>query len=123
MEHNIKKIRKQHGDTLKELAKKINYDYSNLSKIERGIYTPSLTLLNKISNIYNVDLHYLLELDRNNKYTKNEEDFIHDIDLESQELLQKYNLILDGKSATQDELELVIQVIRKLREALEKVKK
>ncbi|MBF7150821.1 helix-turn-helix transcriptional regulator [Bacillus toyonensis] len=119
MEHKIKKIRKQHGDTLKELAKKINYDYSNLSKIERGIYAPSLNLMKKISNVYNVNLHSLLELDQDDD-TVNEKDFIHDISLDSKELLQKYNLILDGKPATQEELELVIQIIRKLRETLEK---
>ncbi|QIW22473.1 helix-turn-helix domain-containing protein [Bacillus thuringiensis] len=122
MEHKIKQIRKKHGDTLKELAKKINYDYSNLSKIERGIYDPSLNLLKKISNIYNVDLQCLLELDQNDYCPVDEKDFIHDISLNSKELLKKYNLILDGKPATPDELELIIQIIRKLRETLEKTK-
>ncbi|WP_410255766.1 helix-turn-helix domain-containing protein [Bacillus cereus] len=48
MNSKIKELRKKNGDTLKSLAEKINYDYSNLSKIERGIYTPSLTLLKKL---------------------------------------------------------------------------
>ncbi|EEM99030.1 transcriptional regulator [Bacillus thuringiensis IBL 4222] len=52
----------------------------------------------------------------------NEKEFILDINLNSQELLKKYNLILDGKLATEDEIELVVQIIRKLRETLEKKK-
>ncbi|CDN39599.1 helix-turn-helix domain-containing protein [Bacillus thuringiensis] len=45
MHVRIKEIRKEFGDTLQNLAQKIDYDYSNLSKVERGIYTPSLEFL------------------------------------------------------------------------------
>lgn len=48
----IREIRKQKGDTLKELADKVQYDFSNLSKIERGQVKPSIKLLSKIADIY-----------------------------------------------------------------------
>ncbi|UYX52216.1 helix-turn-helix domain-containing protein [Bacillus thuringiensis] len=120
MGHRIKEVRKQNGDTLKTLAEKINYDYSNLSKIERGIYNPSLTLLQKISNIYTVDIEYLIGFEPKDNCLDDEKQFIRDINLNSRDLPKKYNLILDGKPASEDELELIIQVIRKLREAIEK---
>ncbi|EOO22984.1 hypothetical protein ICM_06207 [Bacillus cereus BAG1X2-3] len=122
MGHRIKEVRKKNGDTLKILAHKINYDYSNLSKIERGIYNPSLTLLEKIANIYAVDIKYLLGLEQKDECSVDENQFIKDIDLDSTDMLKKYNLILDGKPATKDEVELIIQVIRKLRETLQKQK-
>ncbi|AFU17303.1 transcriptional regulator (plasmid) [Bacillus thuringiensis MC28] len=122
MKHKIKEVRKKNGDTLKTLANKINYDYSNLSKIERGIYNPSLTLLKKIADIYAVDIKYLLGLEQEDKRLLDENQFIRDIDLNSTDLLKKYSLMLDGKPATNDEVELVIQVIRKLRETLQKQK-
>ncbi|MEB4819580.1 helix-turn-helix transcriptional regulator [Bacillus toyonensis] len=122
MKHKIKEVRKKNGDTLKTLANKINYDYSNLSKIERGIYNPSLTLLQKIADIYAVDIKYLLGLEQEDKRLLDENQFIRDIDLNSTDLLKKYSLMLDGKPATNDEVELVIQVIRKLRETLQKQK-
>lgn len=122
MRHKIKEVRKKNGDTLKTLANKINYDYSNLSKIERGIYNPSLTLLQKIADIYAVDIKYLLGLEQEDKRSLDENQFISDVDLNSTDLLEKYSLMLDGKPATKDEVELVIQVIRKLRETLQKQK-
>ncbi|MCG7346403.1 helix-turn-helix domain-containing protein [Sporosarcina sp. ACRSL] len=51
----IKQLRKGNKDTLKGLAEKINYDWSNLSKIERGKYGITAELLNDILEIYGVD--------------------------------------------------------------------
>ncbi|MGR5864740.1 helix-turn-helix domain-containing protein [Bacillus cereus] len=41
----------------------MDYDYSNLSKIERGIYKPSLELLDKIATVYNININTLLVSD------------------------------------------------------------
>ncbi|MEK4503515.1 helix-turn-helix domain-containing protein [Bacillus sp. FSL R12-0069] len=56
MRFKIKEIRNKAGDTLQNSAEKINYDYSNLSKFERGVYTPSLNLLHKIATVYNMEI-------------------------------------------------------------------
>ncbi|AKR38903.1 helix-turn-helix transcriptional regulator [Bacillus cereus] len=119
MKNRIKEVRKKNGDTLKDLAKKINYDYSNLSKIERGFYTPSIDLLKRISVIYNVNLQYLIEMDLESDCTSSENLFMQDIYLDSDELFQKYNFILDGKQATVEEMELVIQIIRQIRKLID----
>jgi transcriptional regulator with XRE-family HTH domain len=113
MEFKIKLLRKENGDTLKELANKINYDYSNLSKIERGIYQPSLELLEKVADIYNVPMTYFFEKDN---YTSNEINFIHKVNLNCKDLLKKYDLMLDGKKLSNTEFEFVTNVIRKLRQ-------
>jgi transcriptional regulator with XRE-family HTH domain len=47
----IRQLRKDHKDSLKELAKKVDYDWSNLSKVERGIYGASVDLLKKITGL------------------------------------------------------------------------
>ncbi|HDR8464815.1 TPA: helix-turn-helix transcriptional regulator, partial [Bacillus cereus] len=111
----IKEIRKQFGDTLQSLACKIDYDYSNLSKVERGVYTPSLELLNKIANVYKIeitDLLYQPELhDKKN------------IALEYKNISENYSLQLDGKQISEDELEFLIQSVRLFRHKLEKYKR
>lgn len=56
MRFRIKETRIKFGDTLQSLAEKINYNYSNLSKIERGVYTPTVDLLQKIATVYNVEI-------------------------------------------------------------------
>lgn len=113
MNGKIKVLRIKNNDTLKSLANKINYDYSNLSKIERGIYQPSLDLLGKIANIYNVDMNYFFE--GNNTNTLEESNFMGELDISRKELLKKYNLVLDGKKLSKTEIEFIIEVIRKLR--------
>ncbi|MCD7035855.1 helix-turn-helix transcriptional regulator [Metabacillus sp. GX 13764] len=113
----IKELRKQNGDTLKQLAQKINYDYSNLSKIERGIYKPSLELLSKIAQVYSKDLNYFADYQAD--YTAEERKFIAELELTAEDLTEKYNLALDGKKLTKDELEFIVLLTRNLRKAVD----
>ncbi|MCR6850473.1 helix-turn-helix domain-containing protein [Bacillus sp. IBL03825] len=118
MKYKIKELRKQNGDTLKTLAEKINYDYSNLSKIERGIYTPSLDLLKNISEVYGVEICYLLGSEKQEYSEISGSKSINKIDLNSPELLQRYILMLDGKTITKSEHEFMVEIIRKLRKMI-----
>ena len=114
----IRELRQKKGDTIKELANKIQYDFSNLSKIERGLVTPSLKLLSKIANIYDVHISYFLEEEQ---LTKTEQSLIEDLELSSSELMNKYKFILDGKQVTTQEADFIITMIRKLRETINDV--
>jgi transcriptional regulator with XRE-family HTH domain len=115
----IKELRLKNGDTLKELARKINYDFSYLSKIERGLNIPSISLLKKVSTVYNVNVTYLIENSRDN-YTCEENDFINDLNIDMENILDKYHLTLDGKDITEEEYEFMVDVLRKLRSVLNK---
>lgn len=110
----LKEIRMTNGDTLQSLAKKINYDYSNLSKVERGIYTPSLELLNKIALTYNIELTDLFD----SSYFKHPKD----ISLEDIQTNTKYNLSLDNEVLSDNELDLFVQSIRIFRNKLKDYK-
>lgn len=54
----IREARVKKGLTLEELGEKINFNYSNLSKIERGVRSPTLELLEKLAEFYEVPLSY-----------------------------------------------------------------
>lgn len=56
----IREIRKKNKDTLEDLGKKIDFNYSNLSKIERGDRNPTLEILRSICEVYDVPLSYFL---------------------------------------------------------------
>jgi transcriptional regulator with XRE-family HTH domain len=120
MNYRIKELRKKHRDTLKDLASKLNYDSSNLSKIERGMYEPSIGLLRKVAEIYNVNMNYFFP--EHNGYSSEETNFMGELDICREELVKKYNLMLDGKKLSQTELELVINIIRKLRITIDEYK-
>ncbi|MFT4412599.1 helix-turn-helix domain-containing protein [Fredinandcohnia humi] len=59
----IKALRLQHGLTLKELGEEISFNYSNLSKIERGIRKPTVEFLEKLTNFYKVDISYFFDIE------------------------------------------------------------
>lgn len=56
----LKKLRKLHNFTQKQLADYLEIDQSNFSKIENGKRNLNLTLANKICNLYNCSHEYLL---------------------------------------------------------------
>ncbi|MDQ1003596.1 transcriptional regulator with XRE-family HTH domain [Neobacillus niacini] len=114
----IKVLRKKHGDTLKQLAQRINYDYSNLSKVERGIYEPSLDLLLKVAEVYNVDMNYFFKTDNDNTY-EDENKLLKELDISCNQSKKKFELLLDGKQISKKELEFAIEVLRKLRSTLD----
>src|SRR6478735_73899 len=106
--NKIKELRLKHGDTLKDLA-----------KIEREISTPSISLLKKVAKTYNVNITYLIESDED-IYTSAEKSFISDLDLDMENILDKYHLTLDGKDITEEELDFMIGILRKLRYMVQK---
>ncbi|PEQ49393.1 helix-turn-helix domain-containing protein [Bacillus cereus] len=115
MHFKIKETRKRFGDTLQSLAKKIDYDYSNLSKIERGVYTPSLELLNKIAMVYNIEISDLIvqPYSVSNKI----------LDIEDSWILQYYTFTLNGEEVSKEELEFLIQNLKILRQTIKNIKK
>lgn len=64
----IKNIRKSKGLTQLELAELVDRSKNHISKIETGSANPPLSLLIEIANALNVELSYLLDLDK--KQTK-----------------------------------------------------
>lgn len=106
MRVKIKEVRKKFGDTLQSLAAKIDYDYSNLSKIERGLYKPSIELLYKIASTYNISIYELLIDDSE----------LSSINLEDSET----SLFLDNEKISKEELLFLIQCIRIFRQAIKK---
>lgn len=107
----IKKLRKENKDTLKELAKKIDYDWSNLSKVERGIYGASIELLKKITDVYQINPGYFFGDD----FTESEGNLLIEDNLNPSDLKEKYNFVVDGVLATDDEIKEAIKLIRLLR--------
>ncbi|WP_423408056.1 helix-turn-helix domain-containing protein [Heyndrickxia sp. MSNUG] len=107
----IKNIRKEHKDTLKSLASKVDYDWSNLSKVERGIYGASVELLKKITEVYNISPTYFF----GEGFTEPEGKLLVDGKLEPSDLREKFNFVVDGKEATEEEIEEAIRLIRYFR--------
>lgn len=99
----IQKLRKKHGDTLEELGEKLHFNYSNLSKIERGLRHPTLELINGVSQLYGVPLVHFFEDGK--------------INVEFQEMGADWVAFVEEmkeKQITPDELRTYLNVITKL---------
>lgn len=55
----IKNLREDNDLTLKELAFKIGVDPKTLSRYEKGKFEPTISVLIKLSEIFNVSVDYL----------------------------------------------------------------
>lgn len=56
--NKIRDIRIKNGHTLEELGDKLNFNPSNLSKIERGVRKPTIELIDQLAEIYDVPVNY-----------------------------------------------------------------
>lgn len=66
--YNISSIRKEKGLSLSELAEKAEISKSYLSNIERNLNdNPSIQVLVKISQVLNVDIRTLVDVDSSEK--------------------------------------------------------
>ena len=106
----IRKVRKENNDTLKQLADKIEYDESNLSKVERGKYRASTELLKRITQVYNLSPLYFGVF-----FTESESELVLEENLELPDLKKKYHFEVDGVAATDEEIKEAIRLIRFLR--------
>lgn len=56
----ILSLRKEHGLTQKQLADKMNLSDRTISKWERGLGCPDISLLHELSDVLNVNLEKIL---------------------------------------------------------------
>lgn len=79
----IKKLRKEKGLTQKELGDKLNITDKAVSKWERGLSFPDISMLNSLASFYEVDVSELLNGERGIKQEIN-------VDALIQEAIEKY---------------------------------
>lgn len=56
MKNRLEEIRKQHGITQEELAKKLEVTRQTIGSLENGRYNPSILLAFKISKLFKVSI-------------------------------------------------------------------
>jgi len=90
---NLKILRKKKGWSQSHLADQIGSHLSHINRIETGKYNPSLDVVQKLANVFNVSIDYLI--------SDTDEDF-QEIKIENKELMEKVKLIdsLDEEDRT-----------------------
>lgn len=90
---------------MRELGEKIGVSHAHISKLESGINSPSVDLLEKLADYFNIDVAYF--------FAKGVDDVIvYEKNLSIEYLKENYNLVIAGKPATDDEIEEMIKHIK-----------
>ncbi len=112
----LKYIRKTKGLTQRELANAIGLDQSAISHFERDKKKPDMDTLKTIADMLNISIDFLLT--RTNDpvtYSRNQTDLIKKVNnnpyITAEELTKNYRFIIDGREATQAEIEEAIKYI------------
>jgi len=82
----IKRLRQERGWSQMQISKKLNVHQKQISGYERGIHAPSIELLMRMAELFNVSLDYIAFDDREDK---------HRIQLADRELMQTVKEIDD----------------------------
>lgn len=84
LHEKIKRLRKEHGMSQAKLAELTGVHKAHFSRLERGVYQPSIELLKKIAQALDVTADYLLN---------DEIDEISPVRVEDKSLLERIKLI------------------------------
>lgn len=88
---NLKAYRLELGATQKEFADELNINHQNYSKMERGIYTPSLEKLLEICNSLRITPNDLL-LD-NREYDEYKQEIFRELDEDILDLMREMKVV------------------------------
>lgn len=106
----LKDLRKAHKMTQAQLADELGITQANISRYEAGEHGPDFETLIKLSEVFNVNLE---ELVFSAGFSKGEMEFMIDANkISVEELRDKYELVVDGIPATEDEIKEAIKAIR-----------
>ncbi|MGG0025136.1 helix-turn-helix transcriptional regulator [Bacillus inaquosorum] len=115
---NIKKLREEKGYGLVQAAEGIGISRGYLSKLEKGTQYPSVKTIDKIAEFFSVDRSYFFtDLDNLDLFSDAEKEITFERDLSIEKLREKYNLTLGGKEVSDDEIKVMLEVLKAYRES------
>ncbi|WP_414730584.1 helix-turn-helix domain-containing protein [Bacillus velezensis] len=91
---------------------------SYLSKLERGLQDPSMKKLDIIADFFSVDRSYFFtDLDNIEHFSEEEKQLAFEKDLSIENLRKNYNITLDGKEVSDDEINVMLEVLKAYRKS------
>ncbi len=115
----LEQLRKNRDLSQEELARLLNINRTSIAHYEssKSGRIPRPRTLRQMASFFDVSIDYLLDGADDDMLTPSEERFLADTEeLSVSELKENYQFTIDGKPASQEELEAVLMLIRSLRE-------
>lgn len=110
----IAQLRDEKRWTQEQTAAKLGISRAALSHYEKNRREPDTETLAKFADLYQVTIDYLVGRTLNPQVAMSEDirNFADHLELSDEEILQKYNLSVDGRKLTADETKRFIAFVR-----------
>ncbi|MBR5218166.1 MAG: helix-turn-helix domain-containing protein [Clostridia bacterium] len=108
----IKELRKKHKMSRKELAAKLGVSISAIGMYEQENREPDHAKLEKLCEIFNVTLDYLMGRKTMQRTLPQSNDIIETFDLMAADILEHGGLMFNGEPIDNSEVERVVEAMR-----------
>lgn len=110
----IAQQREKMGMTQEELSAKLGITRAALSHYEKNRREPDSDTLNKIADFFDISIDYLLGRteEAHHQLDPDVRDFVDDLELSDEHILEKFNFTIDGRKLTPEESRRFIAFIR-----------
>lgn len=114
----IRKLRKHNNMTQETLGNILGLGKSTISQYENDINTPDIKILQKISDIFDVSVDYILG---NTEERKTADEILNqEKEVELEALFDRFNIQLEGKNLTENDKQIIISVLRSIKNETDK---
>ncbi|MCU6794210.1 MULTISPECIES: helix-turn-helix domain-containing protein [Paenibacillus] len=112
--HRIASLRDERHLTQEELAHKVGITRSALSHYENSRREPDYDTIQKIADFFSVSIDYLMGRndDPGQEPSTTAQEFVSQLELSDQAVLDKFTLTIDGRELTAEEATRFIHFIR-----------
>ncbi|MHA0856486.1 helix-turn-helix domain-containing protein [Paenibacillus sp. CMAA1364] len=113
-DNRIAALREARGWTQDELSRVVGITRASLSHYEKSRRKPDFEMLTKLADIFEVSIDYLIGRTSNPNLVMEEDvrEFVDDLELSDDKLLERFNLTIDGRSLSEEEAQRFIAFIR-----------
>lgn len=110
----ISELREQRGWTQEELATSVGITRAALSHYEKNRRKPDFETLTRLADLFDVSIDYLIGRTAQEKAVLDPEvrSFVDGLELSDQDLLERFNLTVDGRKLTEEEAKRFIAFVR-----------
>ncbi|MFX3651080.1 MAG: helix-turn-helix domain-containing protein [Paenibacillus sp.] len=112
--NRIAELREQRGLTQEELASSIHITRAALSHYEKNRRKPDFEVLTRLADIFDVSIDYLIGRTKQSDVVMDEDvrEFVDTLELSDKEVLERFDLMIDGKPLTEEEARRFIAFVR-----------
>lgn len=110
----ISELRERRGWTQEELANSVGITRAALSHYEKNRRKPDFDTLTRLADRFNVSIDYLIGRTNEEKAVLDPvaRDFVDNLELSDEDILQRFNLTVDGRKLTEEEARRFIAFVR-----------